>query len=522
MLALDIKPDLIVGASVGTLMGAVLGSIFKAKETAKTPAEGARAARKRLHDLVTLFVKVDDLVALTKTFKAAAKDLGIRGRSESLQLSPNDLRKMVKRGSREDAGIAATGAPPALIDAISDLFLIPYRETANIAANLVAGHFSEAIHEFWTQIGNETISRLGIYNAVLGANLIEREIRKLLKDDVPEEHADPIDMMQPFLRGSGITFLATTVNLVTESITTLGAELDRTSYDMMEALLASSAFPAAFAPRRASALYPGTGRRDIFYGDGGMFDNLPALSAYEALGEVQKDRLGHQLGDGSWRAELVRRYRNPDLILVGSLNVMQADDLDKPYDSMLKASSRAKRLADNEKIHGLERVAVKIDKMLGQVKEHPRAADKHVPRKTEEFLHALVHAAVLPVYPSDEDHLNGTFQFCKSLGLDRDRVRRSIVGGCFQMMRELHQRQGERHTLAGRSLKATGIKTLELRVGVAESPRPVPLLRRLPARISSARSWASTIHRTCTEDEVHRGQYLHMVARQQRSGSAAR
>jgi predicted acylesterase/phospholipase RssA len=465
------------------------------------------------------------LVALTKTFKAATKDLGIRGRSDSLRLSPNDLRKMVKGGSREDAGIAATGAPPALIDAISDLLLIPYRETVNIAANFVAGHFSDAIHQFWTQISTETIDRLGVYDSVLGASLIEREIRKLLKDDLPTSHAGRLERLQPFLNGAGITFLATTVNLVTESITTLGADLDCRSYDLMEALLASSAFPAAFAPRRASALYPGTGRRDIFYGDGGMFDNLPAIPAYEALGEVQKDHLQSGLGQGNWRTELRRRHREPDLILVGSLNIRQNIGIrqnvalpDSPkgsgrafeaerYDSMVKAATRATRLADNEKIHALERVAMKIDRMLSRV-EKGGAGDENIAPKTEEFLNSIVNAAVLPVYPSDEQHLNGTFHFCASLGLDRDRARRSIAGGCFQTMRELLERQRDSSTMVGRSLTATNIKSIKLRKDAP--PKDQGLCRYFKASgrdIHCPFHTADTIHATCVEDPVHSTQY---------------
>jgi hypothetical protein len=480
----------------------VLGSIFKAKATSE------HVARHRLHQLAHLFIQVDELVALTKVFKGAAKDLGIRGRSESLKLSPNDLRKMVKQGSRQDAGIAATGAPPALIDAISDLFLIPYRETANIAADFVAGHFTEAIHSFWTQISTETIDRLGIYEAVLGANLIERELRKLLKDDirVGRDAESTRLAMQPFLP-DGMAFFATTVNVITEAITTLGAELDRKSYDMMEALLASSAFPAAFAPRRASALYPGVGRRDIFFGDGGMFDNLPALPAFEVLAEVQRDRLRATLGQGKWREELLRRHREPDLILVGSLNVRQKPNLCVKYSSMLKAYGRAGSLADNEKIYGLERAGIKVDRMLNQVGEEPKPTDVAVPGPTEDFLNGVVNAAILPVYPSDEAHLNGTFNFCTSLGLDRDRVRRSIAGGCFQTMHELYQQQSKRETLVGRSIAATRLHEI-----VLQRPNPgatiCPYFRTLEHDLPCPFESADEIRTTCTRDATHRAQFV--------------
>ncbi len=531
MLALDIKPDLIVGSSVGTLMGAALGSIFKAKQK---PGVGDEEARQRLHRMVNLFVNVDKSVALTKKFKAAAKDLGIRGRSPSLRLSPNELRKMVQRGSREDAGVAATGAPPALIDAISDLFLIPYNETVKISAQFIAGHFSEAIRDFWKQISTETIDRLDIHDAVLGASLIEKEMRQLLRDDIPTDVDDPWRALQPFLDDAQIAFFGTTVNLVTECIVTLGSELNRRSYDMMEALLASSAFPAAFAPRRASALYPGIGRRDMFYGDGGMFDNLPAMSAFQVLREVQKDHLRGEIGHGRWRDALVRRHQKPDLFIVGSLNTQLLDGLwqedENPdtakqekhpngarheqtpvlYDSILKSAARARCLANNEKIYGLVRASEKVDRQLSQVEsaakvgKERRTKDQAIDPNQETFLNGIVNAAILPIYPRDPEHLNGTFQFCTSLGLDRDRVRRSISNGCFEMLAELHRRQAEPDSLVGRAIAANGLGRIEVRHSPASSP-VCPYFQTGSGDLACPFHGADTIHLVCSADETHRG-----------------
>jgi hypothetical protein len=505
MLALNIKPDLIVGSSVGTLMGAALGSIFKAKQL-----NGDKAARKQLRLMVSLFVEVGDNIALTRSFKAATKDLGIRGRGPSLRLSPNQLRKMVSRGSRRDAGVAATGAPPALIDAISDLLLIPYNKTAEISAKFVAGHFSDAIHDFWEQIGAETIERLGIQNALLGANLIEREMRRLLVEDIPpSDHVD--SALQPFLKDAGIAFFGTTVNLVTESITTLGSELNRRSYDMMEGLLASSAFPAAFAPRRASALYPGVGRRDIFYGDGGMFDNLPAMSAFEILSEVQSDRLDDALGQGNWRNELIGRHRHPDLFIVGSLNKEQTTRADKdprdvrtePINELWK---RAKRLADNEKIYGLERTAQKVDRQLCQILPDCIEQDKHIDTggegTRERVLNGIVNAAILPVFPRDTEHLNGTFQFCKSLGLRKERVQRSIANGCFEMLVQIYKLQTHPESLPGRAIRGTRVPRLTPNGGRPDAG-VCPYFQAGAGDIQCPFHGADDIHQVCMQDKTH-------------------
>jgi predicted acylesterase/phospholipase RssA len=504
MLALDIKPDMIVGASVGTLMGAALGSIFSVKASCKV--SGDDLARKRLQRLANLFIGADARVALTKTFKAAAKDLGIQARSSSLRLSPNELRKMVNRGSRADAGLAATGAPPALIDAISALFMIPYRETANIASDFIAGHFSRAANNFWKQVSKETIDRLGIHDAVLDATLVEKEIRLLLGDDVPDGITDPAGALQPFLGKSGIAFFATTVNLVTESITTLGAELDRKSYDFTEALLASSAFPAAFSPRRASALYPGTGRRDIFYGDGGMFDNLPVLSALEVLGEVQRDRLHNSLGRGVWQDELRHRFEQPDLFIVGSLNVHQDPGQKENFDSVLKSWQRAKHLSDNEKIEGLVRVTEKIDRQLRRFAADPAARLSKIGSESEKFLNGVVNAAVLPVYPVDDQHLNGTFEFCASLGLKRPKVRRSIGDGCFQTLLQIQTHQEEKDSVLGRSLRANKLQRIErhkstLRDGPCPHFRTVPGAGSIHCPFHEADD--NNIYLTCSEDPKH-------------------
>ena len=497
MHATGLKPDMIVGASVGTLLGAALGSMY---------SSNAQQAGVKLRRLVNLFVEVDQRVALTRTLKGALKDLGIRSRGASMNLSPNVLRKMVRAGSRKDPGSAITGAPPAVIDAISELFLIPYRATARIAAEFVSGHFTRATNTFWTQIKTETIDRLGIYDELIGSSLLEGET-KLVLGDVKQD-------VQPFLEESQIAFFATAVNLVTERITILGAQLTADRYDLIEALLASSAFPMAFAPRRASALYPGVGRRDIFYGDGGMFDNLPFLPAFEVLREVQMDRLQRTLGHGRWREELVRRHREPDLFLVGALNVRQTEDEAGAYDSLRKIAARATSLEDNEKIYGMERASGQIDRQLGQLRADAAPEDAALPKEQEEFLNGIVNAAVMPIYPADANHLNGTYEFCAAMGMDRDKIRRSIADGCFQTMLGIAKAQEEvAHSMVNRSVAA--LTAMGRVPGIVIDRKPAakhhgqcPYFRLRsdagePKSIPCPFEGMHQIYRVCSEDPVH-------------------
>jgi len=487
MYATGLKPDLIVGASVGTLLGAALGSMFSS-----TPEQAAVKLRR----LTGLFLEVDRRVALTKTLKAALRDLGIRGRGASMDLSPNALRKMVRAGSRGDAGTAVTGAPPALIDAISDFFLLPYRATARIAAEFAAGRVTRAINSFWTQIKTETIDRLGIHDALIGSSLLERETRLVLGDVPPNA--------QPFLEPSRIAFFATAVNLATEWIAILGAEAEGSRYDLIEALLASSAFPMAFAPRRASALYPGSGHREVLYGDGGMFDNLPFLPAFEILREVQLDHWK----PGRWREDLVRRYREPDLFLTGALNVRQTND-DEDYDSLRKIAARATSLEDNEKIYGMERTCRQIDRQLSRISTQPSHGAPS--RETERFLAGIVNAAVMPVFPADAEHLNGTYEFCGTMGMDVAKIRRSIADGCFQTLQGVARGQeAGPDSMVGRSLGALTaigrVPRITFEHGRNTTGGACPFFRVNGNSVACPFYGHETIYEVCVADGVHTGQ----------------
>ncbi len=436
LLAADIRPDVIVGASVGTLMGGVLGAMLTAKNS-----QGQidyRQSLQLLADLVHVLLHVDKDIAFTKTLKSAVRELGIRGRA--IDLSPKEVRRMVKRGSRSDPGFAATGAPPALIDAISNLLFIPHRNTSSIAAQFVAGHVTHATKRLLDQMKTETLRRLDIEYSLMGVSLLEPTAHRLLG----KEYGIPLDTRQPF-QDDHIYFFGTTTNLLDESSLLLGQKLDKdpVSYDVVQAALASSAFPAVFAPRRASDVYPGAGPPSDLYSDGGMFDNLPFLPAIELLADVQR---AHRSASGGARGSiefLRKRHESPDLFIAGALNVPpeSKEEGEGPFDDILTIARRAGSLKDNVKIRSFQDSADLIFREVEQLVKvdpnHPRLAQPH----TAEVIDGIVEASVLPVYPVDREHLNPTYAFCASLGLREDRVQRSIVNGCFQTFAALADSQ---------------------------------------------------------------------------------
>jgi predicted acylesterase/phospholipase RssA len=427
LLATDIRPDVIVGASVGTLLGGVLGSML----TAKNP-DGAidrSQSLRLLAELVNVLLHVDQEIAFTKTLKSALRELGIRARG--IRLSPREIRRMVKRGSRSDPGFAATGAPPALIDAISNLLFIPHRNTSLIAADFVAGHVTQATKRLLTQMKTETLGRLDIKYSLMGVSLLEPTAYRLLG----KEYGIRLDVRQPF-RDDRIYFFGTTTNLLTESSRLLGRKFDSDpeTYDVVQAALASSAFPAVFAPRRESDVSPGAGRATVLYSDGGMFDNLPFIPAIELLADVQRAYRADPASKRRTIEFLQQRHRSPDLFIAGALNVPpeMEEGGEGPFDDILTIARRADSLQANVKIRSFQDSAdliyAEVEELVKIAPKHPRLGNPH----TIELLDGIVEASVLPVYPVDREHLNPTYAFCASLGLHEDRVQRSIVNGCFQ------------------------------------------------------------------------------------------
>jgi predicted acylesterase/phospholipase RssA len=422
-----IRPDLVVGASVGTLMGGALAAMFGQKGNV-------------LATLVDTFLRVDETVALTRTLKSAARELGIRGRA--VRLSPSDVRRMLRRGARSDPGFAVTGAPTALTDALSDLLIIPQRQTAQIVADFIDGQVAGATQGLIHQLRTETIRRLDVEHAVLGTSLLEDVAFAILTDGTSAFRRQ----RQPF-QSRGIAFYGTTTNLSTQSALLLGSPWlhPGAPYDFVEAALASSAFPGVFAPRPESAVFPGTGRVDTFFADGGMFDNLPFLPAIEILSRAQRGYRTLPRVQITQRDFMRQRLAHPDLLIAGALDPVAevAEGARGPFDSLAAIRGRARSLQHNSKIRAFELASQRVYSQLLRLEASwPPTLD---PSQLN-LVDGAVNAAVVPVFPASADHLNGTFAFCRSAGLDRRRVQKSIADGCFQTFRGLAREQERANT----------------------------------------------------------------------------
>jgi predicted acylesterase/phospholipase RssA len=417
MHAAGIQPDLVVGASVGALMGGALAAISVA-----APPEKKRL----LSDLALTFLEVDKRVALTGSLKNAAKQLGIRARA--IDVSPAELRAMVRGGSRGDAGFAATGAPPALIDAISNLFMIPHRRTAAIASSFVAGHITEAVHRFLIEIRRETLSSFDIRTALMGASLLEPQARRLLGDGVADIR---LDRVQPYhCAAKKVSFFCTTSFLNARISLLLGRDFltEDPTWDFVSATLSSAAFPAVFSPRSEAQALPGRGRTDRLFADGGMFDNLPFFPAIEIMGAAQA--CGRSLNPADVIARLQSRTTRRDIIIAAGLDAEPEQPLPE-YDTLGRIRARAKSLSVDSKVETFVNAAEKTQRILAEIAATGGGA------MTPEDLQAAdgaVTAAILKILPADKEHINPTFAFCRSAGMNRETVSRSISHGCFRSL----------------------------------------------------------------------------------------
>lgn len=452
-------PDLVVGASVGTLMGGALCRI--------TAGDDNKAAAV-LTDLTNLFIQVDQQVSLTSILKSATKQLGTRARA--INLSPAELARKIKAGSQADAGYAATGAPPELTDAISSLLTIPHTKTIRITSAFVAGHFSAAIAAFLKQVRQETLPSFNIQNCIMGVSLLEVAATRLLQwsDDGHE-----LQQVQPYLgntpSGRQVAFFGTTSFLNSSTPFLLGRDFLSTgpSWSTVQQGLSSSAFPAVFAARSEADLLPGVGRSDRFFADGGMFDNLPFFPALEVIAEVQ--RSSRNLGPlEEFQATLRLRSRNRNLIVCAGLNEKPERDLSFAADTLSAINKRAKKLSYESKTNTFLSSSTTSNRIFDDIVQ---GSLEGLPHADLNFLNGYVPADIVGITPTDAAHINGTFAFCKTLGMQPKRIQASIADGCFQTLTQLSLNPAAQAILTPRTTSVTAIAQHDNPPGPKQTPQ---------------------------------------------------
>jgi len=127
--------------------------------------------------------------------------------------------------------------------------------------------------------------------------------------------------------------------------------------------------------------------------------------------------------------------------------------------------------------------------------------------KEQQFLNHFVAGVVVDITPTDPNHINPTFAFCKSLGLKKNRVQTSIADGCYRSLwkfstdRDVQQKLEENNKDVSRTDTAKDPSTSTL------NPCPYFKIGQLqftcPFAERHSSDEANAVYEACKRDPVH-------------------
>jgi predicted acylesterase/phospholipase RssA len=387
---LGIQPDVVAGASVGTIIGAFTGRVFE------KPAGGELVERQRqARRLAATFLTIDRFV-LTDRFADFVRHFSIH--AASANFSPHDLDRIFRRYEKDfDFGFGRRAR--RVFSGLERLFHISPFEMLDLARTLRAGHWQDAVR-LVKQLTQDMVDRYGVGLELLGPEPLQQLIDGFAFNGKPNPDAR--------LTHFGFPLMGTVTNL------TLGTlEILRSMHPwdprFTQSLLASSAFPAVFRPRWSWEVYRHPGKV-AQYADGGVMDNLP-------LGAV----IDYLWGKGAAK-RYERRPAVPHLILTATLEPEKADwsareDLHNLGWPEIRA--RATQLRYNGKIDKFQQCQRDIRRILKQ-RASEADPDVHAPD-------IPLNTDVLAVKPQ---WVCGSFAFHPMLGFSREKQVESIAHGC--------------------------------------------------------------------------------------------
>ena len=387
---LGIQPDVVAGASVGSIIGAFTGRVFE-RPAGHELVERQRQTRR----LAATFLTIDRFV-LTDRFADFIRHFSIH--AAAADFSPADL-DLIFRRYEKDSTFTFGRRARRIFSGMERLFHLNPFELVELAQIFRGGHWESAARKI-KKLTQEIVDRHGVGLELLGPE----PLQQLIDGFVFDGKSDPGTRLDYF----GFPLIGTTTNLTTGKLEILRST---NPWDprFTPSLLAGSAFPVVFRPRWSWEIYRRP-ERVAQYADGGIMDNLP-------LGAVVEYLWGK---DSASRYE--RRPEVPHLILTATLEPEKADwtakeDLDKL--GWTKISARATQLRYNGKIDKFQRGQRDIRRIIKQ-RADEGDPDVHSPDLP-------LNLDVLAVKPQ---WLCGTFAFHPMLGFSRTKQTESIAHGC--------------------------------------------------------------------------------------------
>lgn len=405
-----LKPDVVAGASVGTIMAALGARLFAEKDQLKR--------RRHIASVAATFLGIDRLI-LTDRLADFIRRLTLR--AGAARFSLRDADHLFRRFDRRRWEML-TGRSRRVLAGLHRVLYLDPLELVDILSHSSPTKRRRLPNRLLLY-AQDALNRSGIGNQILGAEPLEQ----LIRAHVLTQGENRGEQFDDFLRHGNIQFLATTTNLTTLELDVLGSFCNKERQPALVAgLLASSAFPAVFRARmnwevRASS--PGEPEELI---DGGITDNLPIIPVYRFL---------FYAGLAQWiKSRPVSKKDEkprPHLLLTASLEprkaALDSAELDRVAHSWPKLSARVNQLRYN----------VKVDSHA-QIQKDVRAIRTAFQAKNRTPALELLDLHISCVKP---EWLCGTFAFHPMLGFRRKRQAMSIAHGCALTLAHLHWEQ---------------------------------------------------------------------------------
>jgi predicted acylesterase/phospholipase RssA len=404
------QPDVIAGSSIGSITAAMAARLFA------TPATDVAERRRRLLRMCATYLAVDRLV-LTDRFSDFIRNFTLRAGATTFSLRDIDTAFRVYDRSKTERFGRELRKVLAGLERL--LYLSPF-EARDLAHAFRMRRYDD-VKSLLGVYAQEWLERGAVGSEILGSEPLALLIAEHVLDGKSAMGGDPAAEFITKLGASGIQFIATATNLTRGRLDAL--HIPATTREqrprLVEALLASSAFPAVFRPRWTWEVIPETSEVEQYI-DGGVMDNLPLDAVARFLHSA------HNAGKVAARP-MVGGISVPHLLFTGSLEVERPDLTDaataftaKRWIEMFR---RSRELSYNGKIDN-----------YASTQRALRAIMKADP-STRPGDYLPLDLEVVTVKPQ---WLCGTFAFHPMLGFRREDQARSIAHGCRTTLEAMH------------------------------------------------------------------------------------
>lgn len=418
---LKIKPDIVAGASVGSITAAIAADILSRRVDAKSDKDGVGDTSVKLARLAATYLAVDRII-LTDRFADFVREFTIRAAATNFSLNTAD--RLFRKYDMPNPLAFDKGARE-VVAGIERLLYVNFYQL-NRLVRAMRNRRSKSAFRQSRQLLKQWLDRMHVGEELLGAEPLRMLIEHFIESSKGSGHLRNIDH-QKLLKGSfqqllanGVVFLATTTDLGGGRLVTLGDPFEDygedSPLDLTEALLASSAFPAIFRPRSSMDLFP-VGRRIEQFIDGGVMDNFPIDAVVNLLERVSDEDSTKGLVQRHPLAN-DRDHVVPHLVFAASLEP-SFDVIDSPARmrnvrrSWPALRKRVKQLSYNYKLD-----------MYHSATRELRALSRSQEKPSGRPAMDLEIAALKPKW------LCGTMAFHPMLGYRRTRQAESIAHGC--------------------------------------------------------------------------------------------